>query len=172
MSKPALAAATSIAASVGSPRIVQTSLPSTGSRSRALLQSTAAVRQSSSRVFASPVTEAPSAEKEPVGAYPTPSTSTVSPGSQTSRTVIWFAVSVPVLSVQMAVVEPSVSTLESFFTSTLRLAIRCAATDSAIVSVGSSPSGTLATMMPIANTKASSCVIRTSVLPIDEEEHA
>ena len=71
----------------------------------------------------------------------------------------------PVLSVQMTVVEPSVSTLESFLTSTLRFAMRCAATESAIVSVGSSPSGTLATMMPIAKTAAPSVSMPTKSLP-------
>ena len=93
-----------------------------------------------------------------------------SPGSQTSRTVIWFAVSVPVLSVQMTVVEPSVSTLESFLTSTLRLAMRWAATDSAMVSVGSRPSGTLATMMPIANTTAASVSMPTKILLIAKKK--
>jgi hypothetical protein len=68
MSKPAFAAETSIAASVGSPRIVQTSVPSAGARSRALLQSTAAAKQSSSRVLASPVTDLPSSVNAPVGA--------------------------------------------------------------------------------------------------------
>jgi hypothetical protein len=40
-----------------------------------------------------------------------------------ARTVISFFVRVPVLSVQMTVVDPSVSTAESFRTMTLRRAI-------------------------------------------------
>ena len=76
----------------------------------------------------------------------------------------------PVLSVQMTVVEPSVSTLESFLTSTLRLAMRWAATESAIVSVGSRPSGTLATMMPIAKTTAASVSMPTKILPIAKKK--
>ncbi len=51
-----------------------------------------------------------------------------SPSSvQTRWTVIWFSVSVPVLSVQMTVVSPRVSTAESRRTSALRRAIRCVA---------------------------------------------
>ena len=70
----------------------------------------------------------------------------------------------------MTVVEPSVSTLESFLTSTLRLAMRWAATDSAMVSVGSRPSGTLATMMPIANTTAASVSMPTKILLIAKKK--
>ncbi len=148
-----------------------TSLPSAGARRRALLQSTAAARQSSRRVFASPVTGL-AVEREGARRARSrrPRPRRVSPGSQTSRTVIWFAVSVPVLSVQMTVVEPSVSTLESFLTSTLRLAMRCAATESAIVSVGSSPSGTLATMMPMAKTTAASVSMPTKILLIAKKK--
>ena len=64
-----------------------------------------------------------------------------------------FSVSVPVLSVQMTVAAPSVSTLVSRRTRTWRRAIRRDAIASASVTVGSRPSGTLATMMPMANTK-------------------
>ncbi len=70
-------------------------------------------------------------------------------------TVIWFSVSVPVLSVQITVVSPSVSTAESRRTIALRRAIRCVASASESVTVGSRPSGTLATMTPIANRKRS-----------------
>ena len=65
------------------------------------------------------------------------------------------SVKVPVLSVQMTSVEPSVSTAVSFLTSARRLAIRRTPTASASVIVGSSPSGTLATRSPIAKTPAS-----------------
>ena len=61
-----------------------------------------------------------------------------------------FCVSVPVLSQQMVVVEPSASTAGRWRTSALRLAMRCVAIASDSVTVGSRPSGTLATMMPMA----------------------
>ena len=72
-----------------------------------------------------------------------------------SRTVISFLVSVPVLSVQMTVVQPSVSTEESFLMSALRPAMRWTPMASDRVTVGSRPSGTMATMMPTAKTKPS-----------------
>ena len=64
-----------------------------------------------------------------------------------------FCVSVPVLSQQITVVEPSVSTAGRWRTRALRRAMRCVAIASESVTVGASPSGTFATMMPIANRK-------------------
>ena len=61
-----------------------------------------------------------------------------------------FCVRVPVLSLQMTVVDPSVSTEGRWRTSALRRAMRWVAIASDRVTVGSSPSGTLATMMPMA----------------------
>ena len=72
-------------------------------------------------------------------------------GVQTSTTAISLRVSVPVLSVQMNVVEPSVSTASRRRTSACRRAMRCAPMASDSVTVGSSPSGTSATVTPIAN---------------------
>ena len=63
----------------------------------------------------------------------------------TVRTVISFRVSVPVLSVQIVVVEPRVSTAESLRTITLRPAMRCVPSDSTIVVIAVRPSGTAAT---------------------------
>ena len=51
----------------------------------------------------------------------------------------------PVLSVQMTVTEPSVSTAASRRTSTRRSAIRCMPSASAIVMIAGKPSGTAAT---------------------------
>jgi len=76
-------------------------------------------------------------------------------GVHADRTVIWFIVSVPVLSVQMKVVEPNVSTASRLRTSTCRSAIRSAPHANESVTVGSSASGTNATVTPIANTNPS-----------------
>jgi len=66
-------------------------------------------------------------------------------------TVILFSVIVPVLSVQMTVVEPRVSTDSSFLIRAFLFAILFEAIPRQSVTVGSSPSGTLATIMPMAN---------------------
>ena len=69
--------------------------------------------------------------------------------SRSATTFIWFSVSVPVLSVQMNVVAPRVSTDSSRRTSAFCPAIRWAPIASDRVTVGSSPSGTSATVTPI-----------------------
>jgi len=76
------------------------------------------------------------------------------------------SVSVPVLSVQITSVEPSVSTAVSRLTTARRLAIRRTPTASASVIVGSSPSGTLATSSPIANVEAAPRTTRVLPRPI------
>ncbi len=73
--------------------------------------------------------------------------------AETAR--IRFSVSVPVLSVQMTLVDPSVSTALSRLTSAPRRARTRTPSASASVMVGSRPSGTFATMRPTANTAAS-----------------
>ena len=55
------------------------------------------------------------------------------------------------MSLQITVVAPSVSTAGKWRISALRRAMRCVAMASDSVTVGSRPSGTLATMMPMAN---------------------
>jgi len=64
-----------------------------------------------------------------------------------------FWVKVPVLSEQMQEVEPKVSTDSKFLTSTNLLAILLAVNARDTVTVARRPSGTLATMIPMANTK-------------------
>mmetsp|Transcript_27812 Transcript_27812/g.71909 ORF Transcript_27812/g.71909 Transcript_27812/m.71909 type:complete len:372 (+) Transcript_27812:2889-4004(+) len=71
----------------------------------------------------------------------------------TWATVMMFWVNVPVLSEQMHDVEPSVSTPSKFLTITFFVYIRFAVSVKQTVTVASNPSGTLATMMPIINTK-------------------
>ena len=73
-----------------------------------------------------------------------------SPATSSRVTVIRFSVSVPVLSEQMVVTEPSASTAGSFRTSDSRSSKRCAPSASVIVTTAGNPSGTTATAMLIA----------------------
>ena len=74
------------------------------------------------------------------------------PPTQQCWTVMRFWVKVPVLSLAMTLVEPSVSTACKFLTRTFLANIRFAVKASATVTVTRRPSGTLATIIPIANT--------------------
>ena len=69
------------------------------------------------------------------------------------ETVILFWVNVPVLSEQMQEVDPRVSTDSMFLTSTYFSAIFLAVRARVKVTVMRRPSGTLATMIPIINTR-------------------
>ena len=84
-----------------------------------------------------------------------PETWIVSPSTAISVAIMRFCVSVPVLSQQITVVQPSVSTAGKLFTRAWRLAMRCTPRARERVTVGSSPSGTLATKRPMKNTNAS-----------------
>ena len=66
-------------------------------------------------------------------------------GPQTSRTSMRPVVRVPVLSVQITVVQPRVSTDDSRRTSAFRAAMRCTPRARAMVTMAGSPSGTAAT---------------------------
>jgi hypothetical protein len=66
-----------------------------------------------------------------------------------------FCVSVPVLSVQMTVVDPSVSTAGSRRVTARRCAIRCTPTARAMVTIAGSPSGIAATASETAASTAS-----------------
>mmetsp|Transcript_10209 Transcript_10209/g.20412 ORF Transcript_10209/g.20412 Transcript_10209/m.20412 type:complete len:201 (+) Transcript_10209:494-1096(+) len=68
------------------------------------------------------------------------------------RTEMRFCVSVPVLSVQITVVLPRVSTLSKFLMRAFFFDIRLLAIVSDSVTVGNNPSGTFATMIPMAKT--------------------
>jgi hypothetical protein len=63
----------------------------------------------------------------------------------TTRTVISFLVSVPVLSEAMTVAEPSVSTAARWRTMAFRLAMRCTPRERTAVTTAGRPSGTAAT---------------------------
>ena len=103
-----------------------------------------------------------------VGSYPAPVTCTdigsvaAIKGSHRWRTVISFLVRVPVLSVQMTVVALKASTAERRLTRALRRTIRRTPIASARVTVGNRPSGTSATIMPIAKIKLSLISMPTS----------
>ena len=91
---------------------------------------------------------------------PTPS------AGRRAATRIWFSVSVPVLSVQMTVVSPSVSIAASRRTIAPRRAIARAPSASAAVTVAASPSGTAATATATPVRNASSQVPpRTRIRP-------
>ena len=75
------------------------------------------------------------------------------------------SVSVPVLSVQITSVEPSVSTAVRRLTSARRAAIRRTPPASDSVIVGNRPSGTFATSRPIANVTAAASDNPASVVP-------
>ncbi len=82
------------------------------------------------------------------------SASSLSPAAPvTWETARRLSVSVPVLSVQITCTAPNASTALRPFTSTFRRAMRRLPTASERVKVGSNPSGTLATMIPIMNTR-------------------
>ena len=75
---------------------------------------------------------------------------TVRSATSSMVTVIRFSVSVPVLSEQMTVTEPRVSTAGSLRIRARRLSIRCAPNARAMVTTAGNPSGTAATARLIA----------------------
>ncbi len=87
----------------------------------------------------------------PIAIYAFSLVSSLSFRNQTFSTRMLFSVIVPVLSVQITVVQPSVSIAFSFLTRALRLAMRWLPAARVNVTVGISPSGTSATMVPMAN---------------------
>lgn len=92
----------------------------------------------------------------PAGAYPTPLTTIARPpGSHKALTVISLRVNVPVLSLQMTVVDPRVSTAERRRMIAPRPAMRCMPTASAIVTATGKPSGTIDTIWLIATIRTS-----------------
>ena len=119
-SMPSLAASTTSAASVGSP-ITEPSSPTIASLSSASPRP--------SLVKSGTGTPA-TAVIAPVLRYPSPSTPNHAPFAYRVDTIIWFSVRVPVLSVLMALVAPSVSTSVRFFTTAFASASCLAPSDS------------------------------------------
>ena len=140
-SRPAFSAATIRAASVGSPRTA--ARPSTRSILASLHR--APIRRARARCSSRPgSTRWPPTRNSPDAAYPLPVISTRRSPSWSARTVISFWVRVPVLSVQITVVEPRVSTAGSRRTRTRMPAMRCIPRARVMVVTASSPSGTAA----------------------------
>ena len=77
----------------------------------------------------------------PVVEYPSPSTLKRRPTTTSSRAVIWLSVRVPVLSEQIADVEPSVSTDRRRLTMAPCLARACVPNDSNVVTTAGRPVG-------------------------------
>ena len=88
--------------------------------------------------------------------YPMPVTSRLCPWKYRRVTVISFWVRVPVLSVQITVAQPRVSTAERRLIRAWRLAMRWTPMARDRVTVGRSPSGTKATIIPMEKTTARS----------------
>ena len=148
---PAFMAATSMAPSVGSPK--QTQAPSFCCTWASLLR--APIRSSSSRLSSDVGSMVESSSvNSPSGAYPAPLMFTWRVLVLTCVTVISFLVRVPVLSLQITVVLPSVSTLASFLTMAFCLAILAVPSASVMVSTAGRPSGIAETarLMLVMNT--------------------
>ena len=86
----------------------------------------------------------------PLGLNPSPLTSKVSSAIARTFTVIWFLVRVPVLSEQITVVEPSVSTAFILLIIALCLAIFRIPNARVITKIIGNPSGTIATKIAMA----------------------
>ena len=83
-------------------------------------------------------------------------------GVQISRTVIWFSVRVPVLSAQITVVLPRVSTAGRRLTTARRRAIRATPIASVMVTAAGNPSGMAPTARATAAVKVSTASCRRS----------
>ncbi len=153
-SKPTFWAATSRQPSVGSP-ITRQPLSSAGGSTLESLAKLMARSSTSRRRRASSLGNVVSpTTKSPTGSYPAPVTSTTVSPVNISLTVISALVRVPVLSVQITLVEPSVSTPISFLIRAFSLAMRCTPMARATDNVAGRPSGTRATITPKANSRA------------------
>ena len=92
----------------------------------------------------------------PSNEYPSPSIEKRRPTTTSWRAVIWLSVSVPVLSEQIADVEPSVSTDRNRLMIAPLAASACVPNDSIVVTTAGSPVGIAATakLIPIRNSSS------------------
>ena len=166
--RPAFRAATSSAPSVGSPCTIQR--PSCSAhdgvvraigRGRARARARRGARPRSRR--------RPRAAPRPPARSPMPVNVTRPLAVTTTRTVISFFVSVPVLSDAMTLAEPSVSTAARWRTIALRFAMRCTPSESTAVTIAGSPSGTAATASATPRMSTSSSC-RQSANVLDEDD--
>ncbi len=116
----------------------------------ALLHSTPACNVWFSALCSAGSRASPFRAKPPVVFSPSPSTVISSSARAISTTVIWFSVSVPVLSVQMTSVAPRASTAERRLMRALRRAMRRMPRARAMVATMGRPSGTVATAKAMA----------------------
>ena len=142
LSRPALAATTTRAPSVGSPRISHLSPSPSSEALRTESLHRAAIWRNLER-SGSPAgsIRAPSISNSPWGRKPAPETSTIPFPRKIFWTVIWLVVRVPVLSVQMAVTEPRASTASSFRMMAFLFAILPTPTARVTVITAGRPSG-------------------------------
>ena len=154
-SRPPFAASTTSAASVGSPTI-------SPSRTDASLASAIGRRNGSRSVSDSPATR----RILPVGRVALALDRVAAPATTSCRAVIWFSVSVPVLSEQIADVAPSVSTDRRRLTIAPLAASACVPSDSMVVTTAGRPVGmaAIARLIPIRNSSSKSS-------PRSEAEH-
>ena len=153
---PTWAAAITRAVSVGSPMALLPSAPA-GSKTAsvhndiAFNNSTVLRDGGSTAGFSSAFTSR-------VGTSCSVSTGRCLPATSKIVTVIRFCVSVPVLSEQITVTDPNVSTAVSLRTSALRCNIRCEPSASATVTTAANPSGIAATaiLMPVSSSTSKS----------------
>ena len=160
---PNFNATTRRAASVWSPKTVHWGWSGVGGLRRALLHSMPAV--SKAFISFSAASLPGRGTNSPSGSYPYPVTTSGLPPPHTWRTVIWFWVRVPLLSVQITETCSNVSRMESFLTRTPFWARRCTETAKERVTVAGRPSGIAATMIPNASMKASFIPRSTSTIP-------
>ena len=138
---PPFSPRTSSAPSVGSP-VSTTAAPL---RATLAVFTTTAATSARRTASGSSVSAAPSLAKPPSRPSPSPLTSYDASAVASARTVISLRVSVPVLSEQITVAQPSVSTAASLRTSAPRCAMRCMPSARVMDVIAGSPSGITAT---------------------------
>ena len=146
---PYRAAAVSSALSVGSPSARKPPAPFAPASNVASLHSAPPASSSASAV-GSGLNLTSSVSVTGFPAFNASAKSSVCPATSRILTVIRFSVRVPVLSEQITVTDPRVSTAGSLRINALRRSIRCAPSARVMVTTAGNPSGTAATAIAIA----------------------